>query len=96
MRPIILTVTVFPVVGCLASKSVAMLNPGDQQLRVKGPLVQAESATLVEDAVALAEVARRAKVAPAGPFGPHKMWSAGICSPSDVEANAKRHAAAKL
>lgn len=40
--------TVLPVVGNLVSKSVAILKPLLQQLRVSGPLVHAASATLVE------------------------------------------------
>ena len=46
--------TVFPVVGHLASKSVAALKPLVQQARVKGPWVQAESGTLVDVGVDVA------------------------------------------
>lgn len=49
-----LTSRVTPVVGHFSSKSVATLNPLDQQLLVKAPFVQAESATLV--AVGVAEL----------------------------------------
>ena len=49
-----LYMAVLPVVGHLASKSVAALYPFDQHVLVKGPFVHAESATLVEVAVAVA------------------------------------------
>lgn len=48
----ILTVTVFPAGGIFASKSVAMLKPELQQALVRGPFVQAESATRDEVVVA--------------------------------------------
>ena len=52
------TLLVTPVVGHLRSKSVATLYPLDQQFLVKGPLVQVESATLVEVGVCVEIVAR--------------------------------------
>jgi hypothetical protein len=64
--------TVFPVVGNLASKSVAALKPSDQHDRVKGPLVQAASGTFVEVAVGVAEVACRFSIVVGGPFGPQR------------------------
>jgi hypothetical protein len=43
-----LTVTVFPAGGALASKSVAILKPLLQQFLVRGPFVQALSGALVD------------------------------------------------
>jgi len=43
-----LTVLVIPAGGALASKSVAILKPTFQQLRVSGPLVQTESRSSIE------------------------------------------------
>lgn len=50
--------TVFPVVGNVVSKSVAILKPSDQQLRVEAEFVQEASAAVVEleDEVEIADL----------------------------------------
>lgn len=80
--------TVLPVFGHFVSKSVAMLKPFPQQARVRGPLEQEESGTLVEVGATDVEDALTEEVAvvpclftrfnPLGlPSGPQRIWLSG-------------------